>query len=237
MSDEKMPSEDPPTYEEAVGSSNGDCNNGGNISINALYPTLESPSGESKPVKHADLNGNDPAGIELIIKATDFSARRHRFQKRKDNRTPYVNHPIGVAHILTNEAHIYDPIVLASALLHDTVEDTKTTLEELKIMFGQEVCDIVAECTDDKSKAYNIRKQLQIDHAASHSFKAKLVKLADKLYNLRDLERQPPHGWDRKRCRDYAKWSKEVISQMRGTNQILENGLDEVIERLLLKFK
>uniref|UniRef100_A0AC35F792 HD domain-containing protein n=1 Tax=Panagrolaimus sp. PS1159 TaxID=55785 RepID=A0AC35F792_9BILA len=237
MGDEKMACEDPPTYEEAIGSSsNLNSNSNGGI-LNSLYPTLESPSGESKPIKNADFNGNDPSGIELIIKATDFSARRHRFQKRKDNRTPYVNHPIGVAHILTNEAHIYDPVVLASALLHDTVEDTKTTLDELKVMFGSEVCDIVAECTDDKSKPYNVRKQLQIDHAAGHTFKAKLVKLADKLYNLRDLERQAPHGWDRKRCRDYAKWSKEVISQMRGTNQILENSLDEVIERLLIKFK
>lgn len=99
-----------------------------------------------------------------------------------------------------------------------------------------QVAEIVVHCTDDKSKPYNVRKQLQIDNAAHHSTKTRLVKLADKLYNLRDLERAAPLGWDRKRARDYAKWSREVINQMRGTNQILETALDEVIERLLIKY-
>lgn len=87
MSEKEIPSGPPPSYEESVGPSTDNGNN--------LYPNLPTPSGDSKPVSSKDLNGNDPHGIELMIKATDFAARRHRFQKRKDNRTPYVNHPIG----------------------------------------------------------------------------------------------------------------------------------------------
>lgn len=104
----------------------------------------------------------------LVMKANDFAARRHRHQKRKDNATPYINHPIGVMYILTNEAKVYDPVTLAAAVLHDVVEDTKTTLEEIKAEFGEEVLRVVEQCTDDKTLAKAERKKLQIENYGKH---------------------------------------------------------------------
>ncbi|KHJ94282.1 hypothetical protein OESDEN_05789 [Oesophagostomum dentatum] len=135
-----------------------------------LYPELhvvEKPNSSTKP-----FMDHGPEDLALVMKANDFAARRHRFQKRKDLQgTPYINHPIGVAYILTNEAEVYDAATLAAALLHDTVEDTKTTLEEIKEQFGQEVHDIVKECTDDKSLPKDARKKAQIENAPKHSHK------------------------------------------------------------------
>ena len=91
------------------------------------------------------------------------------------------------------------------------------------------------ECTDDKKQPREIRKKLQIENAPKHSHKAKLVHLADKLYNLRDIERANPIGWDRRRVKEYFQWSKEVVSGMRGTNEALEMLLDDIINKNLNK--
>ncbi|CAD5209199.1 unnamed protein product [Bursaphelenchus xylophilus] len=211
----------------------------------SLYPKLENNKEErteddkidSKSLK--DLNGELPfdEGIALLVKATDLAARRHRFQKRKDARqTPYINHPIGTAYLLTSVGKITDPVVLAAAMLHDTVEDTKTTLEEIKAEFGEEIYTIVNECTDDKSLPKEKRKQLQVEHAEGICHKAKLVKLADKLYNLRDLERATPVGWSKSRVKEYFLWARDVISKLKGTNEALEIALDDVINTNLAKF-
>lgn len=127
------------------------------------------------------------------MKAADFAAKKHRDQRRKDpQQTPYINHPIGVANILINEGGVDDPIVLQAALLHDTVEDTETTLDEIEEHFGPKVRGIVAEVSDDKDLPKEERKRLQVVNAPHKSKEAKLVKLADKLYNLRDLHRVVP---------------------------------------------
>jgi len=203
-----------------------------------LYPQLKqsetdsSESEEKKPAK-SDTFAED---ISLFVKATDFAARRHRFQKRKDARqTPYINHPIGVAYLLTSIGKIYDPVVLAAAALHDTVEDTKTTQEEIEQEFGEEVALIVRECTENKDLPRKERKALAIEKAGHCCHKTKLVKLADKLYNLRDLERSTPVGWDKKRVKEYFLWAKDVISQIKGTNEALEAELDQVINNFLSK--
>ncbi|CAB3410699.1 unnamed protein product [Caenorhabditis bovis] len=185
------------------------------------------PKKPEKPLKEA----TELTDWNLVMKAAEFAARRHRHQKRKDNATPYINHPLGVAYILTNEAKVYDPITLAAAMLHDVVEDTKTTIEEIVENFGQEVADVVAECTDDKNLGKAERKRLQVENYGTHSHRAKLVHLADKLYNLRDLERKLPIGWDKKRAKEYFVWSKEVVTQMKGTNNGLECQLDDVLNR------
>uniref|UniRef100_A0A0N5AHV0 Ferrochelatase n=1 Tax=Syphacia muris TaxID=451379 RepID=A0A0N5AHV0_9BILA len=177
------------------------------------------------------INESNP--ISFILKACDFAAKKHRFQKRKDlQQTPYINHPIGVANILANEGDVTDPSTIVAALLHDTVEDTDTTLEEIQQVFGKKIRDIVDECTDDKSLSRDARKQAQIDNAASHCFEAKLVHLADKLYNLRDLERNPPVNWDYLRKKEYTKWSKEVVSRLKGTNDKIEVELDQASNNL-----
>ncbi|XP_035210670.1 guanosine-3',5'-bis(diphosphate) 3'-pyrophosphohydrolase MESH1-like isoform X2 [Stegodyphus dumicola] len=164
-----------------------------------------------------------------VIKAANFAAIKHRKQKRKDiEETPYINHPIGVANILTSEGGICDPVVLQAALLHDTVEDTATTLEEIEEHFGAAVRNIVAEVTDDKSLPYGIRKQMQIEKAKKCSYEAKLVKLADKLYNLRDLQKSTPIGWTNRRVEEYFLWAAEVVKNLQGTHSKLEDELKHV---------
>lgn len=140
----------------------------------------------------------------------------------------HYRYPLGVAHILTAEAGITDPIVVQAALLHDTVEDTDTSLAEIEQHFGPDVSAIVAEVTDDKSLPKAERKRLQIEHAASSSLRAKLVKLADKVYNLRDLRRAPPVGWAPERCTEYFAWSRDVVAGLRGSNAPMELILDEL---------
>ncbi|XP_053721367.1 guanosine-3',5'-bis(diphosphate) 3'-pyrophosphohydrolase MESH1 [Synchiropus splendidus] len=168
----------------------------------------------------------------LLLEAVNFAAEKHRNQRRKDpEATPYVNHPIGVALILSS-AGITDIEVLQAALLHDTVEDTDTTLAEIEAKFGPVVAGIVQEVTDDKSLPKQERKRLQVEHAPHCSHQAKLVKLADKLYNLRDLNRSTPVGWTAERVHEYFVWAWEVVKGLRGTNPVLEEKLMELfIER------
>jgi guanosine-3',5'-bis(diphosphate) 3'-pyrophosphohydrolase len=164
--------------------------------------------------------------METVLRAAAFAAEKHRKQRRKDvEASPYINHPIQLAYILV-QADIEDPIVLAAALLHDTVEDTQTTLDELEIVFGYEIARIVAECTDDKQLDKLERKQAQVDHAAKLSPRAKLVKLADKIANVSDIDGAPPAGWSVERKREYFDWAKRVVDRMRGANAALEARFD-----------
>ncbi|XP_049313617.1 guanosine-3',5'-bis(diphosphate) 3'-pyrophosphohydrolase MESH1 isoform X2 [Bactrocera dorsalis] len=165
-----------------------------------------------------------------LMHGLQFAASKHRTQLRKDNETPYINHPINVATILAVEGGISDENVLIAALLHDTVEDTDTTFEEIEQHFGEDICAIVREVTDDKTLEKQERKRLQIEHAASSSENAKLVKLADKLDNLRDLGRKAPIGWTPERQEQYYVWAKKVVDNMRGTNVELERELDEIFK-------
>ncbi|XP_042198951.1 guanosine-3',5'-bis(diphosphate) 3'-pyrophosphohydrolase MESH1 [Callorhinchus milii] len=172
--------------------------------------------------------GSDVRGI---LEAADFAAKKHKNQRRKDPEgTPYINHPLGVARILSHEAGITDLAVLQAALLHDTVEDTDTTFAEIEEQFGRKVRSIVAEVTDDKSLPKQERKDQQVLHARNCSYEAKLVKLADKLYNLRDLKRCGPTGWTEERIQEYFVWASRVIAEVRGTNQLLENKLDALFK-------
>ncbi|GAB6032108.1 Guanosine-3',5'-bis(diphosphate) 3'-pyrophosphohydrolase MESH1 [Chamberlinius hualienensis] len=168
-------------------------------------------------------------GIRVILKCANFAAVKHKDQRRKDvEQTPYINHPLGVAQILSEEGGVTDIATILAAILHDTVEDTDTNFEEIEKEFGNEVADIVREVTDDKSLPYEERKRLQIVHAPKSSHKAKLVKLGDKLYNLRDLNKSIPKGWSEDRVENYFKWAKEVVDGIRGANEKLEFALDEV---------
>ena len=167
-----------------------------------------------------------------FIRALVFAAAKHRDQRRKDpTAAPYINHLIAVANVLANEAGIADPVVLCAALLHDTIEDTKTTAAELEEQFGQKVASVVLEITDDKSLQKPIRKQLQIDNATRLSTEAKLVNLADKICNLRDTAVSPKVGWSSERTQAYFDWAAQVIAGVRGTNSTLEALFDEVYKR------
>ena len=129
--------------------------------------------------------------------------------------------------MLANEGHVDDSVVICAALLHDTIEDTETTPEELRAAFGDEIAGIVREVTDDKLLSKQDRKRLQIEHAGSLSDKAKLVKLADKISNLRDMAQQPPAEWDLSRRQEYFEWAKAVVDVLRGTNASLEAAFDK----------
>src|SRR5579863_6095940 len=98
--------------------------------------------------------------VAIVLAASAFAAHKHRDQRRKGaEASPYINHPIAVANVLANEAHIIEPVVLAAALLHDTIEDTDTTVDELVAEFGSEIAGIVLEVTDDKSLPKQERKR------------------------------------------------------------------------------
>ena len=162
-----------------------------------------------------------------VFQALAFAAHKHRDQRRKDeDASPYINHPIALADILVNEGGVTDHVVLCAAILHDTIEDTETTYEELVVAFGREIADVVAEVTDDKSLDKAERKLLQIEHAAHASPRAKLVKLADKTCNLRDLATTPPADWSDERRREYFDWAKKVVAGLRRTSAALEAAFD-----------
>ena len=155
--------------------------------------------------------------LALLLKALAFAAHKHRDQRRKDaEASPYINHPIALADVLVNEGGVTDFEVLCAALLHDTVEDTATSHEELVNAFGSRIARIVAEVTDDQKLAKAERKRLQVEHAPRLSHEAKLVKLADKLCNLRDVVEHPPAKWDLARRREYFDWAKQVVDGLRG---------------------
>ena len=165
--------------------------------------------------------------LARLLKALAFAAHKHRDQRRKDPAaSPYINHPIALADVLVNEGGVTDIEVLCAALLHDTLEDTATTLHELEEAFGPRVARIVAEVTDDQDLTKAERKRLQIEHAALLSPEAKLVKLADKICNLRDVAERPPASWDLARRREYFDWAKRVVDGLRGAHSRLEAAFD-----------
>ena len=167
-----------------------------------------------------------------LIQALAFASSKHRDQRRKDVcASPYINHPIQLVDVLCNEAGIEDINVLTCAILHDTVEDTETTAEELTQHFGQQICDIVLEVSDDANLCKKDRKQEQINHAAMLSDEAKLVKLADKICNLRDVADNPPAGWGIERRQEYFDWALAVIDGLRGIHPGLEAIFDQAYAR------
>jgi guanosine-3',5'-bis(diphosphate) 3'-pyrophosphohydrolase len=161
-----------------------------------------------------------------LLKAAAFAAGRHKNQRRKDaEASPYINHPLALAELLAS-AGVENEEVLLASLLHDTVEDTDTTFHEIEQQFGPSVAAIVREVTDDKTLPKENRKRLQVEHAAELSREAKLVKLADKICNLRDISSSPPADWALERKQEYFEWAKRVVDQMRGTHPELEQLFD-----------
>ncbi|MBC8636457.1 bifunctional (p)ppGpp synthetase/guanosine-3',5'-bis(diphosphate) 3'-pyrophosphohydrolase [Caballeronia sp. EK] len=170
--------------------------------------------------------------MNQLIRAIAFAADKHRNQRRKDaEASPYINHPIALANVLANEGGIDDERVLLAAVLHDTIEDTDTSHDELVQWFGEEVARIVAEVTDDKSLPKAERKRLQIEHAAHISHAAQLVKLADKICNLRDILAMPPANWSEERKREYFEWARRVVDGLRGAHTGLEAAFDETYRK------
>jgi guanosine-3',5'-bis(diphosphate) 3'-pyrophosphohydrolase len=180
--------------------------------------------------------GHPQDPLVRVIDAVSLAAEAHRHQRRKDAAaTPYINHPISLLHILGIEAGVTDSDVLCAAALHDYLEDCcgqkdLPSIEEgratLSIRFGTDVLTYVDAVTDDKSLPKEERKQLQIEHAAQAPLGARLIKLADKIANLRDITASPPAGWSLTRRQEYFDWAKHVVDRIRGTHAHLESLFD-----------
>lgn len=167
--------------------------------------------------------------VTIIFAALRFAALKHKDQKRKDSKTPYINHPIEVAELLLRVGQETETETVVAALLHDTIEDTNTTAEEIQALFGEKVASIVKECTDDKSLPKEVRKELQVEHAPHKSPQAKKIKLADKISNAKDIMFTPPPDWSLQRKVDYLNWSERVVEGLRGTSPGLESLYDNVL--------
>lgn len=165
--------------------------------------------------------------LVLLTRAADYAARQHIAQRRKGERAePYVNHLTEVAALLAEATGGADVTLLMGGLLHDTLEDTDATYEDLEQHFGAEVAALVAEVTDDKSLPKDERKRLQIEKTAGKSRRAKLLKIADKTSNLRSMVNSPPAGWSEARLRDYVVWAEQVVRSCRGLNAALDRAFD-----------
>lgn len=167
-----------------------------------------------------------------LLEALHFSATKHSDQRRKDKEaSPYINHPIRVAQLLASEGGVTDLVTLQAAILHDTVEDTDTTPEEIERHFGPEVRRVVEEVTDDKELPKAERKQRQVEHAPHLSPQAKQLKVADKAANVQNITTSPPDGWSLERKREYLDWADRVVAGCRGCNPALEAVYDEIMTK------
>ncbi|MEO1523914.1 MAG: HD domain-containing protein [Planctomycetota bacterium] len=168
--------------------------------------------------------------MSTLLAAAHFAAMKHATQRRKNQaETPYINHPIEVAELLERLGGVRDESVLIAALLHDTIEDTETTEDEIRELFGTEVTRLVLECTDDKRLEKAERKRLQVVNAPKKSAGAKQIKLADKICNLRSILVDPPTGWSTQRQREYFEWATQVCNGLAGVNEALDTEIRRVL--------
>jgi len=170
--------------------------------------------------------------MSRLLRAAFFAAQKHSAQRRKNAAaTPYINHPLEVAHHLAEVGKVNDEDILVAALLHDTIEDTETTEQELRELFGEAVARLVLECTDDKRLPKAERKRLQILNAPHKSPGAKQIKIADKTCNLRSILQDPPADWPLQRQRDYFLWAEQVLAGLLGVNPLLDKEALAVVEK------
>lgn len=169
--------------------------------------------------------------LQAITYACKRASEWHKKQIRKDSdKTPYINHPIDVAEFLTFTG-ITDRDVIIAAYLHDVVEDTEGTYEDIRTLFGDNVAKIVKECSDDKDLHKIKRKEEQIKHASHISDSAKLVKAADKYSNIRGLLETPPALWSKDEIIGYVHWGLAVCRKISGVNSNVDSALNELFQK------
>jgi (p)ppGpp synthase/HD superfamily hydrolase len=181
------------------------------------------------------MQSNQPAraAVEQILAAARFAAEKHAAQKRKGSAAePYINHLIEVAELVAAAGPILDTNLVTAAFLHDTIEDTGVTAQELEQRFGSDVAALVLEATDDKSLPKHRRKALQVENARNKSKRAQVLKLADKISNLRSLLASPPADWDRERKQEYCEWARRVVSGFTSPNPLLMAEFERVYAQL-----
>jgi hypothetical protein len=169
---------------------------------------------------------NKNFNLHKVLIAVEFAAAKHNNQFRRDiNKTPYIINPISVAYILWDEAKIYDEDIIIAALLHNTLEDTDTTKAEIKEKFGKTVACIAEELTNDS----NHNGKIKSEKVGAMSRQSKLIKLADRIYNVRDLNISPPISWNHEKTQTYFYFSNQLLQKMKGTNAVLEGKLSKEI--------
>lgn len=150
--------------------------------------------------------------VPRVLEAACFAAQRHARQRRKGmEHEPYINHVLEVATLLAEGTDPVDVNLVIAGLLHDVIEDTGTTREEVCLRFGEDVAALVMEVTDDKSLPKQVRKDLQVQCAPFKSPRAQKLKAADKISNLRSLIVSPPADWSETRRAEYVTWARRVI--------------------------
>ncbi len=178
------------------------------------------------------VSQNPEANLELIQKAYVYAATAHAGQTRLSGE-PYLSHPLAVAHTLAELG--FDEATIVAGLLHDTVEDTKATIEELDELFGEDVADIVDGVTkismipfDSKedAQAENIRKMIL---AMSHDIRVLMVKLADRIHNMRTLDFQKAH-----KQRRIAQETMDIYAPL--ANRLGLHRVKQILEDLSFKY-
>lgn len=166
--------------------------------VPAPRPTIKQPPAAAnfRLLESACKSYMDADSIDKVARAYRFAADYHRDQRRRSGE-PYINHPVEVALILAKDLRM-DEDTICAALLHDTVEDTSASLDQLKGIFGDTVADLVDGVTKltnvkvasmDEKQAWNLRKMFL---AMSHDIRVVIIKLADRLHNMRTLAALPP---------------------------------------------
>jgi len=169
-------------------------------------------------------------GLRLVSEAAAFAARRHSGQQRKGRGSePYVNHLAEVANLLSIVTDGTDTELVAAGWLHDTIEDTATTREELAQEFGERVTALVVEVTDDMTLPKQERRQKQIVDAPRKSPGAKLIKIADKISNIRARILPQPSQEERDDLTDYVGWAEKAVAGCRGVDAVLDRMFDETV--------
>ena len=169
--------------------------------------------------------------LRLVSEAADLAARRHNGMARKGRgNEPYINHLAEVAHLLADVTDGADAELVAAGWLHDTIEDTETTREELAERFGPRVAALVVEVTDDMSLPKTTRRQKQIADAPHKSPGAKLIKIADKISNIRARIHAEPTLEERADLTDYVDWAEKVVAGCRGGNVALDRLFDDTVK-------
>ncbi len=170
------------------------------------------------------------SGIRLISEAAELAARRHNGMSRKGRcNEPYVNHLAEVANLLSAATEGENAEIVAAGWLHDAIEDTETTHEELAQRFGLRVAGLVAEVTDDMSLPKGERRRRQVEDAPKKSSSAKLIKIADKISNIRARIHPEPSPQERDDLADYLAWAEKVVAGCRGANAVLDRMFEEAV--------
>ena len=179
-----------------------------------------------------DNSGIPAAPTHRILEAARFAAEKHAHQKRKGEAgEPYVNHLLEVAELISGSSDLLDANLVIAGLLHDTVEDVGVTFADLEKKFGPDVASLVAEVTDDKSLPREVRKALQIQTAPKKTPRAQVIKLADKISNLRALLDSPPSDWSAERRRQYFEWARQVVGALSAPNSVLKAEFERICAR------